>query len=505
MVALSMNSHKFTILNAKVYDGLGTSPQILDIQVKNGKFSFLGKINKKDLKRTDNVFDADGLSIAPGFIDVHAHSDATILADPHAFSKISQGVTTEINGNCGHSLFPVTKYNIDGLMSDCQKVGETLTWKNYKGYLDQIRMRHPYVHEEFLCGHNTLESAYPGRLDLQKETLLECLHDGCLGFSTGLLYAPSSNISTEQIQLLMQVLCGTDAIYTTHLRSEGAFVEEALREAFRLAKSGNNKLHISHLKTAGEKNWNKIDSVFDMIRCEQQKGMQITADRYPYTTSQTSLSVILPSEYDSLRDYEIQMRLSNDSEECTRLIHLLNTDNRLFKVILSESSHVKWSKYQGKTLYEIAVSENLSLGELAICILKDNASGAMGGFHGMSEENLVKILNESYVCCGTDENARPLNNSLGCGHPRGFGSFPLFIKMVAERHGMQEAIRRITSFPARIFGLKTRGILRQDYDADFVLFQEKKLDSHADFSNPHVPAEGIVQVYVEGELRYSKI
>jgi len=445
------------------------------------------------------VFDAQGCVVSPGFIDAHSHSDAALLAAPGAFSKITQGITTEILGNCGHSLFPVTSQNAEQIASDCAAVGVKPSWTGWRDYSEYVDSVRPAVNFTVLCGHNALCAAYPAIGD-QCAVLDQMLAEGCPGLSSGLLYAPGRTVPPSDLLRLAAVLKATDAIYTTHLRSEGARLLESLEEAVKFASAGSGRLHVSHFKTAGEANWGKLDAALDLLERGRADGLRITADRYPYTYSQTSLSVILPPHYDSMRDREIQEKLSSDPGECARLIEELRDSLRVKRAILTAVSRPEYLPYCGLMLEECARRAGTdSAASFAIAVLRDDGARAMAAFGGMSPENLKRILKQPWVCCGTDENVRTQDESLGRGHPRAFGSFPLFLKMTAELCGLPEAVRRVTSFPASLFRLKDRGLVRPGCFADLTVFDPAKLDCRADFAHPHTPAEGIVRVYVNGE------
>ena len=486
------------VRNALICDGSGAEPFPGSVAFDGPLISEVVAGEISGAKGAE-VFDAQGCVLSPGFIDAHSHSDATLAADPDAFSKRTQGITTEILGNCGHSLFPVTEHNAAQIASDCAAVGLHCEWRDMRGYCDWLERRCPAVNFSVLCGHNALCAAYPAVGD-QCDALATMLSQGCPGLSTGLLYAPGRTVPRDELLRLAGVLKGTDAIYTTHLRSEGARLLESLDEAMEFAAAGNGRLHVSHFKTAGEANWSKLDDALAKLEHGRENGLKITADRYPYTYSQTSLSVILPPRYDSMRDREIQAALAADPAECARLIAELADVVRVKRAVLTAVSKEEYKPYCGLTLEDAASRAGMnSAAEFAIAVLRDDGARAMAAFGGMSPDNLRRILSEPWVCCGTDENARPLDESLGRGHPRAFGSFPIFLKMTAELCSLPEAVRRVTSFPAALFGLKRRGLIRPGYFADLTVFDPAKLGCKADFARPHVRADGIVRVYVNGE------
>ena len=487
------------IRNALICDGTGDDIYPGSILIDGDRIAEVVPHGEISGAKGAEVFDAQGWVVSPGFIDAHSHSDATLLAAPDAFSKRTQGITTEILGNCGHSLFPVTSHNAEQIASDCAAVGVKPSWKSWRDYCEAVESVHPAVNFAVLCGHNALCAAYP-ELEDQCAVLDAMLADGCPGLSSGLLYAPGRTVPPSDLLRLATVLKATDAIYTTHLRSEGARLIESLEEAVAFASAGSGRLHVSHFKTAGEANLGKLDAALDLLKKARERGLRVTADRYPYTYSQTSLSVILPPRYDSMRDREIQEKLSGDPAECARLIDELADSCRVKRAILTAVSKAEFLPFCGLTLEECAARAGMpSAAAFAVTVLREDGARAMAAFGGMSPDNLKRILAEPWVCCGTDENARPRDESLGRGHPRSFGSFPLFLKMTAELCGLPEAVRRVTSFPASLFRLKDRGVIRPGYFADLTVFDPAKLDCKADFAHPHTPAEGIVRVYVNGE------
>ncbi len=498
----------FLISGALLYDGTPSAPRPADVAVEGAKITAVAPAGTLDGNGRNRIH-AEGLSLAPGFIDAHSHSDAAILAAPEACGKISQGVTTEIIGNCGLSAFPVltdtVREHLNSLYAAC---GVRVTWNDLNGYVSELKRRNPAVNIASLCGHNTLRAnvgAYETRtlsgpeLERMAELLSDALRQGAAGFSTGLLYAPGRFADTPELLRMMTVLKRFDRPYATHLRSESDALEEALDEAIVLAGHGPGRLQISHLKTALPRNWNKLERILERIRKAQSAGLRVTADRYPYTQSQTSLSIILPAPYDAMDDCAIRDTLRNNPEKRAGAVRALADSGRDWtRVILSASHSPQSAGLLGKTVADAAGRCGLSPEEFCVRLLADDAPGTMGAFSGMSEGNLARILAQEWVCCGTDEAARPFDESIGRSHPRGFGSFPEFIGRVAAQSSMCEAIRRVTSLPASIFGLSGRGVIRPGAYADLVLFDESEFHAAADFAHPHRPASGIRLVCVNG-------
>ncbi|MEA4862536.1 MAG: amidohydrolase family protein [Victivallaceae bacterium] len=504
------------ITNVTIIDGTGSA-------AREGELLFGDGVVKQVAYRRGEIgagaaattFDGRGLTLAPGFIDAHGHSDLSILAAPEAVGKISQGITTEISGNCGLSPFPITDLNREHLETLWKNYGEKLTWNDFAGYRRELVRRNVAINLYSLCGHNTLRAAVAGyetrdlsraQLDRMRVLLLDALQHGAAGFSTGLLYSPGVYSSEAELLELAKVLAPFLRVYTTHLRSEGAQLLESVAESVRLCRgSGQRYLHISHLKTAGAANHYKIGELLEMIDRENADGnLAVTADRYPYVESLTQLSVALPPPYDRLDDVAV-MSLLADPEKFSEAAAALASrgEDKLDSIRLVSTGHRPFQRFIGMKFIEIG---NICFKPASLIIaelLKADATGSMAAFCGMSMDNLRRILRRKYVACGTDESARPLGYELGVSHPRGFGSMPKFMQMLMEEDfSLESALARMTSLPARIFNLSNRGVIAPDMAADMVLFDPDRFHSEATFAKPHTPASGVHTVWVNGRIRY---
>lgn len=488
---------KILFKNCLVYDGSGAPPYSGDVLVDGDRIVAVAPA----LSGGDRIIDGAGLSLAPGFIDAHGHSDISILAAPEGTGKISQGITTEITGNCGLSPFPVTDCNRDHLNRLYANYGVRIDWDDFAGYAAAVERRRPAINIMPLCGHNTLRAAVNGYQDKPPPVeqiaalLREQLRQGAAGFSTGLLYTPGCFSTPDEITALLNVLSEFDRPYTTHLRSEGNQLLEALAEAVESCRSAGQKhLHISHFKTAGQANWHKLG---DAVRLLAQSGLRITADRYPYTESMTQLGVILPDTLAYMTNEEL-------SEYLTDPVHFRETTD-----LLRQYPAERWQTC--RLITTAAPAYQACNGRIfaefpdppSACaeILRDDPAGAMAAFRGMSPDNLRRILELPYLMCGTDESARPMDYRFGVSHPRGFGSFPEFFGYYKP----EEAIRRVTSLPAETFGIARRGRIECGYFADLVLFDPAAYRARADFANPHRTAEGIRLVLVNGAERSGRV
>lgn len=497
--------------NCLIADGLGNELKKAELVFEAGKISAL-EDSFSGFSEKDTVDCGDSV-LCPGFIDTHSHSDISIMLCPEATGKISQGITTEIVGNCGMSAFPVNEKNIFNLKKYYNKYGVDISWSNFQEYASELEMCRPSVNIASLCGHNTLRasvcayencSADSEELNSMRRTLERELSSGAFGLSTGLLYVPGKFADESEIISLLDIVANSAKIYATHLRSEGDEIESAIKEAIQLClKSKQKKLHISHLKIAKEKNWHKFDSIIQMIESLDSVNLNITADRYPYTEGMTQLSVILPPPWDKMTDLKITEKLQSDNEYFSLLDKLRKFPENIWEEVrLIDCDIDEFVDFAGLRFSEISEKCGLDSPLLCMKMLRKSSPEAMASFAGMSRTNMEKIISKPYVCCGTDETDRPLSYEFGRSHPRGFGSFPEFINLRTLRNSLSESIRACTSKPADIFGIAQRGILEKGFYADMVLFDPCELCGNADYAFPHKLSGGIEKVWVNGRLTY---
>ena len=496
-------SGELLFTDVELYDGTGKPPFMADVAVRGDRIVEVAPSGS--LKRTGCiVIDGRGRALVPGFVDVHTHSDAAVFRVPGADSKIMQGVTTDISGNCG------TSYYLGG----AKKAQDALknVYGNFGAYLELVEKASPAVNVAHLCGHNSLRVYVMGYEDRQptpeemrrmKGLLADALAKGAAGFSSGLYYLPGKFAETAEVKELASLLKGTGKPYATHMRSESAGLLESLAEAIEIARAGDNNLEVSHFKTAGAKNWGKLDRAFAMIDEARRSGMNVLADRYPYVYSSTSLRMIVPAPFDKVDSTTLCGRLKEDPAYRAELVAALRTNpaRDMNRVILVSSPIPEHSSYRGKTLVEIGrMMGGISPEEAAVKLL---ASGKtpQAAFGSMSEENMYRILSDPYVVCCSDSTIRARN--IRGGHPRVFGSFPRFFRIASERCPRAEVIRRMTSLPAAKFNIRGRGVIAPGYFADLVLLDLDRYDSKADFAVANRKPTGVEAVYVNGNLAYS--
>lgn len=505
--------YDFIIKNALIADGSGEDTKLGSVAVARDKIMAVEKEIADD--RAEEIIDADGFILSPGFIDSHGHSDISLLAAPESTGKISQGITTEISGNCGLSVFPVTEFNREHLQELFSHYNVIIDWSDIEEYAARLADVGPAMNLGSLCGHNTLRASAVGYENVtidegdmveMQESLRNSLKNGAIGFSTGLLYIPGKFAENKEFLELGKVLAEFDKPWTSHLRSEGNTLLEAMDEFICTAeKAGCSKIHISHLKTAGKNNWHKLDDAFAKI---ERSSRQVSADRYPYIESMTQLSAYMPSPYSDMDDISL-MRHLQDSANCAKCVEKLDRshapDDWERKRLVSTSANFAVSGV-GRNFIELSAMLSMPPANICARLLKEDSAGTTAASKGMSEENMMQIMQQPFVCCCTDESARPEGFYIGRSHPRGFGSFPEFFRLMAPILGVGETIRKMTSLPADIFGLPLRGRVLPGSFADLVLFDPDKIihpGKVANFAKPHYLAEGIKKVWVNGTLSYA--
>lgn len=493
--------------NIWIADGNGGEPFRGTVLTDGGFIAAVLREKVAGVSAAETV-DGRGMILAPGFIDAHGHSDISLLAAPEAESKVTQGVTTEIAGNCGLSAFPLTSANRGHLTELYANYHVELDWDDYPSYRRRLREKRPKMRLACLCGHNTLRAAVAGyetgeltarQLKEMKALLAAALEAGAKGLSSGLLYVPGKFSTPEELVELLRVVAAHGGVYATHLRSEGNGLLESLAETLECAReAGVKKVQISHFKTAGRANWSKLDDALKMIEEARASGIAVTVDRYPYVESMTQLSVILPPPWDDLGDVELQnlLRAPATRRELEDSLRRSRDAEYWRSVRLAATGAANFREYCGRMIAETGDDP----AKFVVDLLAADAAGTCGAFHGMSEANLARILDLDFCMPGSDGNALPADGSLGFSHPRAFGAVAKFIRRRLDSgSSIGNAVRRVASLPAKTFALDDRGVVASGYAADLVLFDPDSIDSPADFRTPNTPPTGIIMTVKGGE------
>lgn len=521
------------IAGGTLVDGTGAAAHVADVGVRQDRIAAIGDLSEAEAARR---IDAAGWVVAPGFIDAHAHSDAYLLLEPDAPSKLAQGITTEINGQCGGSAAPrlgrarlssdwashayPQRDDASQTVSRCASAGPTWTTvASYRALFDAVR---PALNTVQFIGHNTLRAgvmgyepraAGPADLQAMCRNLEQALDEGGWGLSTGLLYQPGKYAEEEEIDALARAAAARGGMYATHMRSEGGRLTESIDEVLELVRRTGIRAQISHLKTSGPANWHKIDAALERIDAARADGLVVHSDRYPYVAAGTDLDVVLP-DWASAGGRDAILANLRDPAARARIADELNGSGRNWASVMIGGG---WSEtvraFSGRTLADAADALDLTPGETVCRFVEADETRTGAFFFGMCMENLRRIYAQPWVMPGSDASLRAPWGPLGQDHPhpRAYGTMPRYLRLMtggepgfAALCGLEEAVRRMTALPAQVFGLHDRGVLRAGTYADLTVFDPKNFTDTATYGQPHRFASGMRHVIVNGALSYSE-
>lgn len=488
--------------NALVFDGSGTEPYRASILLKGDRIeSIAPNIDGANCA----VLDCTNYAVCPGFIDLHSHSDVEVLE--HRTEKLNQGITTEVVGNCGFSPFPLSE-NLREFAGGILGRGGDWGWPSARGYLEALKDSGADTRSLALAGHGSLRVAVcglrqdplsPRELDRLGGLLEESLDAGCVGFSTGLMYAPGSSAGKGELEPLCRIVARKDKLYATHMRSYSAGLLDALREQIDLAERTGCRLQISHLQAAGRKNWPLEEPALEEIEIARDRGIDIEFDIYPYQCGSTVLTQLLPQwTLDGGTD-ALLARLRDQATRRAILDEMESSQAKLWSdVTISAVSSGKNSDKVGKTITEAAALRGEEPGEYALDLLVEERGEVNMITFNQSEENLRRSITHplcSVITDGFYVKGKP--------HPRLYGTYPeLLGRLVRERKwlSLPEAIYKSTGKPAARLNLRDRGLLRPGYVADLVIFDPAHITSRSTYEAPDATPEGIAQIIKDGHI-----
>ncbi len=483
--------YDLVIINGRVVDGAGNPWFRADVAIKDGRIARIGQIAPG---LATKVVDARGQIIAPGFIDVHTHVES-IYKQPDAENFVRMGVTSLVTGNCGSSATDV------------------------KEFLGRIKEQPLAVNLATLVAHGSVRSKVIGLGDraptpeeLQKmEALVEQgMKDGAVGLSTGLIYVPGIYAKTDEIVALARVAARYNGLYATHMRNEGTEVVAAISESIQIGEQARLPVEISHFKISARKLWGKSDVTLGLVREARKRGLAVTVDQYAYTASSTSLDIRLPDWVldggreegkKRLADKGSRERAIREMKEGLKRSGFKDYD---YAVVASYAPN---PSFNGKSIKTIAkeVRGKSDLNSQIEQILEMYAAGGAGMvYHGMSEDDVKEIMREPFTMIASDSGVRRFGE--GMPHPRGYGNNARVLgHYVRELRllSLEDAVRKMTSLPAQTFNLRDRGLLREGFAADLVIFDEESVGDRASFEQPHQYATGISFVFVNGEAVFA--
>ena len=477
------------ILNGKIIDGTGNSWFYGDVAIKDGRIAYVGKTSNATATK---VINAKGLTVAPGFIDVHAHIEGGIFENPTAGNYIYDGVTTVITGNCGGSADSMGRF----------------FWR-----LDSMKTS---INIASLIGHNTVRRQAMGldnRLATAEEQskmealVAQAMKDGAVGLSTGLIYLPGMYSNTEEVIGLARSAASYNGIYASHIRNEENGVKDAINEAINIGRSANIPVQISHFKVSGPANWGRSKETLPLIEAARKEGYDVTIDQYPYSASSTNLGIRLPDWALAGGQDSLKKRI-NDATMHKQIIKEMLEMQKKYKYksysYAYVASHRADSTLNGKNISEInkLKGRKSKMKEEAETILDMMLTGgAQMVYHSMNEDDVRYFIKYPFNMVGADGGVVVYGR--GVPHPRAYGTNArVLAKYVRDEKlvSLEEMIRRMTSLAAQKFQLKDRGLIKEGMAADIVIFDLNEVTDKATFEQPHQYSAGFHYVLVNGQV-----
>ncbi len=501
----------FILRGGIVYDGLGGPGITADIAVTGDSITAVGDLSQE---QASQILDITGLAAAPGFIDIHTHSDFSLLINRPMRSSIAQGVTTEVVGNCGTSIGLVTLKDVFTQERRwAERGGTELNWTRLSEYLARVEDGGTACNVATLAGHGTIRKSVLGfddrppasdELTEMQRLLSGALDDGAIGLSTGLEYLPGGYAQHDEIAALAALARDAGGFYATHIRNEGDTLVESIQEALNVSEATGIPLQLSHHKSEGRANWGKPQITLPMMAQARASGLDVLTDQYPYTAFMTGLSVILLPRWVNDGTAEDTLALLRDPEARTRMLAEINAQPWDWDTVQIGIARTRRDT-QGLTLTELGKHVGKSPAEAAIDLLSDEDGFVAAVHFAMSETDVEFILNDPHTMIGSDGVANDPASDMAQDktHPRTYGTFPrVFSHYVRGREvlSIAEAVRRMTSLPAQRLKLTDRGVIKVGAKADITVFNPLTVEDCATFADPHQFPAGIHHVLVNGRF-----
>jgi N-acyl-D-amino-acid deacylase len=507
------------IVGGLIIDGTGQPAFAGEIAIKDEKILEIipGHGEAERRYQAPVKVSAEGRTVVPGFIDVHTHSDMTILANPEGESKIRQGVTTEIVGNCGFSAFPLRGERLAEEKLEAERIGVEIHWSDAEGYFSALESAKPAFNMLTFVGHGNIRGSVMGyddrppttdELKLMKREVEIALDAGAIGLSTGLIYAPGIFSEPQEIIALQKQVSRRGGLYASHVRGEGDTLLPAADEFMEVVRGAESRGQFSHLKASGPRNWGKVQKVIDQIEQANQAGLEVRFDKYPYVASSTELASLLPrwvrsggrdAALERLQDSRLKDQIIRESEEINE------GRDGWASVLLCEPSSPRFDCYIAKTVADVAKEEGLAGGEAFLeLLIHSRLATTICNFTMSQDETDLAILHPLGMVC-SDASCRAHYGMLshGCPHPRAYGTFGRYFRdycLDRPLLSLEAAVKKVTDLPCKTFRIAKRGRLKPGYFADLLVVDFPNYRDHSKFADPHHYCTGIDAIFVNGTL-----
>ncbi|MDX1643158.1 MAG: D-aminoacylase [Thermoanaerobaculia bacterium] len=506
------------VRNGTLIDGTGAAPRTADLAVVADRIVAVGDLPER--AEADLVLDADGLIVAPGFINMLSWATESLIEDGRAQSDVRQGVTLEVFGE-GFSMGPLNDAMKQQLVERQGDIRYDVSWTTLGEYLEFLVERGVSPNVASFVGATTVrvhEVGYDDRpptaeeLERMKQLVARAMEEGALGVGSSLIYAPAFYSDTAELIELARIAAAYDGLYISHIRNEGNRLEEAVEELLEIAREADIPAEIYHLKAAGRENWSKLERVIERIEAARADGLEITADIYPYTAGATGLDAAMPpwvqegghdAWVERLNDPAVRRRVAREMTTRSDAWENLFLAAGAEGMLLVDFKNEALKPLTGRTLAEVAAERGLSPEETAIELVIEDDSRVGTIYFLMSEENVHRKAALPWVSFGSDEAAPSAEGVFlrSNPHPRAYGTFARAVGPFVRQHRLmplEEAVRKLTSLPAETLGLVDRGRLAVGYKADLAIFDAARIQDHATYAEPHQYATGMVHVLVNG-------
>ena len=508
--------HDTVIRNGLIFDGSGQPPFKGDIAIDGDRIAYIGP-HAPGKGRSE--VDAHGKAVAPGFINMLAHPEESLLIDGRALSDLKQGVTLEVMGE--DSMGPLTPAMKKDLSSHQGDIHYDVNWTTLGEYMEKLQQRGIAPNVASFVGAGTIRvnvlgednvQPTPPQLQEMRALVHQAMEQGALGVTTALIYNPNTYAKTPELIALAEESARCGGMYIAHMRSEGDRIVDAVQETIDIAKGSGAPAEIYHLKVAGRVNWNKLDAVIKQVEAARAAGTRITADMYLYTAGATGLDVSMPAWVQEggldkwiarLKDPAIRARVLAEMRDPSPTWENLLQRSGAKGALLLEFKNPALKPLTGKTLDEVATMRGVSPEEAAMQLVAEDGSRVGVAYFLMSEENVSREVALPWVSFGSDASApAPEGVFLQSNeHPRAYGNFVrVLAKYVRDEKviSLEEAIRKLSALPAQNLSIKDRGMLRKGYFADVVIFDPRTVQDHSTYEKPHQLASGVDEVWING-------
>lgn len=504
--------YDFILKGGTIIDGTGQSAYRADLAVKDGRIALIAPVITAEATQ---VYDVNGLAVAPGFIDIHSHSDTSFLEDERCESKLYQGVTTELAGQCGSTIYPCPDHQLENIQHFAGNELAEFASASFQQFLNKVRAAGKVMGTNLisLIGHGALRcgvmgyenrKATPEELAEMQRLLDRDMQAGAWGLSLGLGYTPGVSSDQEELNAMGEVVAKYDGIITSHMRDQGANTPTSLEEMYEINRQTGAHVHVVHFKASGKANWGRAPEFVQNVTAARAAGVNVTVDVYPYTAASSGITNSFPKW--AIRGgiaKAVERLLGDERPQVMAALEQSFQTQQDGEGLYMVTTGGRYPAADGKTVWELSQELGLSMAETIAKVTVETGGHCPCISFAMSEEDVRYMLSQNDYAIGSDGRALPLSAEENAGkpHPRNFGTFPRFLRLAREQQlcSLEMAVRRITGLSAEILGLPERGLLQPGMVADITVFDPVNVTDRATYADPFQKCVGIEHVFMQGQ------